>query len=143
MILLGAFKSTVLDSPTLVALATVGVILAAVYLLYMVYETFFGELTDEANAAMPDVNAREFGLMAPLIVLMLVLGFFPNPFLKQTAPATDFLLDTIETKRAAVLEQEAPPSHAAAPQRIQIAPPDTPAIEMEPQTLPSSPTNDR
>ncbi|PSQ61878.1 MAG: Fe-S-binding domain-containing protein [Bacteroidetes bacterium QH_10_64_19] len=106
LILLGSFKSTVIDSPVLIAFATTGVILAAVYLLHMVYRTFFGELADEANAQMADLNAREFGLMAPLIVLMFVLGFVPNPFLRQTAPTTEFLLDTVEKKRAAVQEME-------------------------------------
>ena len=105
LILLGAFQSTVLNSPVLVALATTGVILAAVYLLHMVYRTFFGQLTDEANARMPDMNAREFGLMVPLIVLMFVLGFYPNPFLQQTAPTTEFLLETVEEKRAAIRSQ--------------------------------------
>ena len=105
MILLGSFKSTVLDTPGLVVLATTGVILAAVYLLHMVYRTFFGELTIEANAEMADVNGREFLLMAPLVVLMLVMGFFPNPFLRQTKPTTDFLLDKIESKKAAAIEQ--------------------------------------
>src|SRR6056297_2652724 len=46
MILLGSFKSTVLGSPGLVVLATTGVILAAMYLLHMVYRTFWGELTN-------------------------------------------------------------------------------------------------
>ncbi len=107
LILLGAFKSTLVGSPALIALATTGVILAAVYLLWMVYKTFFGELTNEANRAMADVNGREFVLMAPLVALMLIMGFAPTPFLQQTAPTTDFLLETIETKRTAVLEMEA------------------------------------
>ncbi len=115
LILLGAFKSAFVGSPALIALATTGVILAAVYLLWMVYKTFFGELTIEANRTMADVNLREFVLMAPLVVLMLVLGFAPNPFLQQTEPATDFLLDTIESKRAAVLNGEI---------RYQVAAPD-------------------
>jgi len=139
LILLGAFKSTVLNSPTIVAFATSGVILAAVYLLYMVYRTFFGELTDEANAQMEDLNLREFVLMAPLVVLMFVMGFFPNPFLKQTEPATQFLLETIEQKRAAVIEQETAPRQVEnAPQRVEIAPLESPTVPMKPSAL----TND-
>ncbi len=138
LILLGSFKSTVIDSPVLVALATTGVILAAVYLLHMVYRTFFGELTDEANAQMADVNAREFGLMAPLIVLMFVLGFFPNPFLRQTAPTTEFLLETVEEKRAAVQKME---NDAAAtveePTQVQPAPPEASEVTIDvPATTP-------
>ncbi len=106
MILLGSFKSTVLDSTTLVALATSGVILAAVYLLHMVYNTFFGELTHTENAEMTDMTMREFVLMAPLAILMLVMGFYPQPFLNQTQPTTDFLLETIEAKHIAAIEAE-------------------------------------
>ncbi len=107
LILLGAFKSTVVGSPVLIAFATTGVILAAVYLLWMVYKTFFGALTNEANREMADMNGREFALMAPLAALMLILGFAPNPFLQKSENATDFLLETMETKRMAVLDAAA------------------------------------
>jgi NADH-quinone oxidoreductase subunit M len=100
LILVGSFKSTVLDSPLLVAVATSGVILAAVYLLWMIYRTFFGEVTVEANLSMPDVNLREFALMAPLIILMIVMGFAPNSFLQKSEPTARYLLEVIEAKRA-------------------------------------------
>lgn len=140
MILLGSFESAVLDSPLLVALATTGVILAAVYLLHMVYRTFFGELTNEANAQMPDMNAREVLLMLPLIVLMFVLGLFPNPFLQQTEPTTEFLLETVEKKRAAI-ENGAAQRQAAAsrkkPKKVQVAPPETEEVVLDlPQSTP-------
>ncbi|PEN14889.1 Fe-S-binding domain-containing protein [Longibacter salinarum] len=104
LILVGTFKSEVIASPVIVGLATTGVILAAVYLLYMVYATFFGELTNEANATMPDMNGRELALMLPLAVLMFVMGFFPTPFLKQMEPSTTFIMETIEERRADALE---------------------------------------
>jgi NADH-quinone oxidoreductase subunit M len=132
MILLGSFKSTVLGSPWLVVLATTGVILAAVYLLHMVYRTFFGELTLEANAEMADVNGREFLLMAPLVVLMFVLGFFPNPFLRQTEPTTEFLLETIEEKRMAAQEQAEAPDPTA---KVPPAPPEAEEVTVDPQEL--------
>jgi NADH-quinone oxidoreductase subunit M len=133
LILIGSFKSTVLGSPELVAFATTGVILAAVYLLYMVYRTFFGALTDAANAQMADMSAREFVLMAPLVVLMFVLGFFPNPFLQKTAPTTEFLLNTVEEKRAAVRAQasdQASPS--ARPEKVRKAPLDPGDLSVDP-----------
>jgi NADH-quinone oxidoreductase subunit M len=138
LILLGSFKSTVIDSPVLVALATSGVILAAMYLLHMLYRTFFGELTDEANAEMADLNGREFALMAPLIVLMFVLGFFPNPFLRQTAPTTEFLLETVEEKRAAVEARAADaPATADEPSKVPAAPPEAEEVSIEiPETTP-------
>jgi NADH-quinone oxidoreductase subunit M len=133
MILLGSFKSTVLGAPWLVALATTGVILAAMYLLHMVYRTFFGALDDEANAEMADVNGRELLLMAPLVVLMFVLGFFPNPFLRQTEPTTEFLLETIEEKRMAALEQAESDDPATA--QIPVAPLEAEEVSIEPEQL--------
>ncbi|MFB6231087.1 MAG: NuoM family protein [Salinibacter sp.] len=133
LILIGSFKSTVLGSPGLVALATTGVILAAVYLLHMVYRTFFGELTDAANAQMADMNAREFLLMAPLVVLMFVLGFFPNPFLQKTAPTTEFLLNTVEEKRTAVRDQASDrASPSARSGKVQEAPLDPGDLSVDP-----------
>ena len=114
LILLGSFDSEVLASPLLIAFATSGVILAAVYLLWMLYRTFFGALDKEANRTMPDMNLREIALMAPLAVLMFVLGFAPNSFLQKTEPTTEFLLEAIEQKRLAVVENEARAANMAA-----------------------------
>ncbi len=107
LILLGSFKSGVIGSPVLIALATTGVVLAAVYLLWMLYRTFFGPLDNERNRDVPDMNLREIVLMAPLAVMMFVLGFAPNSFLKKTEPATQFLLETIEQKRLSGIDSEA------------------------------------
>ena len=106
MILLGSFESEVLGAPFLIALATIGVILAAVYLLWMLYRMFFGPVRVEANRGMRDLNLREIALLVPLVVLMFVLGFAPNPFLEKSEPATTFLLDVIEAKRELALEAE-------------------------------------
>ncbi len=100
LILIGSFKSTALNAPVLIALATTGVILAAVYLLWLLYKMFFGPLVGEANTNMKDLNAREIGLLVPLVILMLVLGFYPQPFLEKSEPATRHLLEMIESKVA-------------------------------------------
>ncbi|MBO6576618.1 MAG: NADH-quinone oxidoreductase subunit M [Rhodothermales bacterium] len=100
MILMGSFKSTVIGSPLLIAFATTGVILAAVYLLWMVYRMFWGSLERDENRFMQDLNARELALLAPLVVLMVWMGFGPKPFLDLSEPSAEFLLDTIEAKQA-------------------------------------------
>jgi len=107
MILIGAFKSTVIGHPGLIALATTGVILAAVYLLWMLYQVFWGPITDQANADMADLNVREFAILTPLAALMLLIGFMPQPFLDKSDVAMQHLLDTIETKQAAMAEAAA------------------------------------
>lgn len=99
LILIGSFKSTALGSPFLVIVATTGVILAAVYLLYMVYSTFWGPLESDENRNMKDLNVRELGILIPLLVLMVVMGVMPKPFLDKSEPAVTELLQTIETKR--------------------------------------------
>ena len=101
LILIGSFKSTVLASPVLVAVATSGVIFAAVYLLWMVYRTFWGPLNKEENENLADLNGREIGLLVPLVLLMIVLGVAPNPFLAKSEPAVRDLLEMVETKLAA------------------------------------------
>ncbi len=99
MILLGAFQSDLIGHPVLIAAATSGVILAAVYLLWMVYKTFFGKLDNEANRTLRDMTGREIALMIPLVVLMFALGFAPNRFLQKSEPTARFLLESIRAKR--------------------------------------------
>ena len=100
MILVGAFSSDVLASPLLVALATTGVILAAVYLLWMLSRMFFGPLTEEANRKMKDLSFRELLVLIPMALLMIILGLMPQPFLNLSEPSAERLLETIERKRA-------------------------------------------
>ena len=107
MILMGSFKSAVIGSPVLIAIATTGVILAAVYMLWMVYGVFWGSLESDENRDMADLNLRELALLTPLAVLMIWIGFGPKPFLDLSEPTTEFLLETIEAKRA-YLPEEAP-----------------------------------
>ena len=68
----------------------------------MVYKTFFGEVTIEANREMKDLNGREIGLLLPLAALMVVLGFFPAPFLNLSERGVQSVLQTVEAKRLAV-----------------------------------------
>jgi NADH-quinone oxidoreductase subunit M len=103
LILLGSFRSEVIGNPWFLAVATAGVIVAAIYLLVMLYRTFWGPITLDANRRMVDLNFREIGLLLPLAVLMLVLGFYPTPFLAKSEPAVVALLETIQEKRALAL----------------------------------------
>ena len=115
LILLGAFKSDVVGFPILIALATTGVILAAIYLLWLLYRTFFGPVTDPHVSEMRDLNGREVAALVPLVVLMVVLGFAPAPFLRLQEPAVAELLQTVQRKQAVALGTAAPPAPDAAP----------------------------
>jgi NADH-quinone oxidoreductase subunit M len=89
--LLGAFVT----SRWYAVVATTGVILAAVYLLWAVQRSFTGEPEGE-NVGLPDVNLRELVTVVPLLGLSLFLGFHPGPVLDRVEPAADALVEHIE-----------------------------------------------
>src|SRR5262249_18818118 len=60
-----------------------GVILAAVYMLGMVQRVFFGPLTNPKNKLIPDLTRRETLALAPLVLLVFLIGFFPNVLLDR------------------------------------------------------------
>jgi NADH-quinone oxidoreductase subunit M len=67
-------------------LATVGIILAAIYILWMYQRTMTGPVREEV-AGMPDLKARELWAVGPLIALVVVLGVYPQPVLNIINPA--------------------------------------------------------
>ncbi len=67
-------------------LATVGIILAAIYILWMYQRTMTGPLREEV-ASMPDLHARELWAVGPLIALIIVLGVYPKPVIDLINPA--------------------------------------------------------
>ena len=75
--------------------ATSGVILAALYLLWAYQRVFHGEPQGD-NATIPDMTWRERGVMAPLLVLIVLLGVYPRPVLERIEPAVDRLIAHVE-----------------------------------------------
>ena len=75
--------------------ATAGVILAALYLLWAYQRVFHGE-PDGANASMPDMNRRELLVLAPLLAAIVGLGVYPKPVLDRIEPAVDRLVAHVE-----------------------------------------------
>jgi NADH-quinone oxidoreductase subunit M len=67
-------------------LATLGIILAAIYILWMYQRTMTGPVRDEV-ASMPDLKPRELWAVGPLIALIIVLGVYPKPLLNIINPA--------------------------------------------------------
>ena len=76
LILVGSFSF----SPRLVIFSTLGVILSAAYILWMVQRVMYGEVTNEKNAALPDLNTREWATLLPLVFLSLFMGVFSSLF---------------------------------------------------------------
>jgi len=74
-------------------LATTGTILSAAYALWLYRKVIFGALEKPHLAALTDLNAREMLIFAPLVVLALLLGFFPTPVLDLSASSVTALLE--------------------------------------------------
>src|SRR5947208_2378602 len=71
-------------------------ILAAIYLLWLVQRVFYGPITNEENRHIPDIAWNEVAAMAPLIVLMVWIGLYPNVFLRKMSPSVQRLLSTVQ-----------------------------------------------
>ena len=80
MILLGSFVGGAF-SIWYVVLATTGVILAAVYMLWMFQRVMFGT-PDDINASLPDLKPREIVVLLPILLFIVWIGVGPNTFLK-------------------------------------------------------------
>ncbi|HET7226265.1 MAG TPA: NADH-quinone oxidoreductase subunit M, partial [Candidatus Eisenbacteria bacterium] len=85
LVLLGAFRA----HPAWAAWAATGVILSAVYMLWMFQRVMFGPVTHEENAKLTDLSLRERLVFAPLLVLIVWLGVMPQPLLDRVQPALD------------------------------------------------------
>jgi NADH-quinone oxidoreductase subunit M len=89
MIITGTFVSTKLGHVNGIQAvgATIGVILGALYMLGVVQKMFFGPVTKKENQNLPDINGRELVAVAPLVIMVFVIGLFPNIFLSQMKQA--------------------------------------------------------
>src|SRR6185503_1554293 len=120
-ILVGSYKSAVLDLRWATVAATAGVVLAAVYLLKMLYLTLWGPITRPENEGLKDLSLREILALAPLCVLMLWIGVAPACFMD---PSTAHLGQLLGNVRARIQVPAQPDQVAAAePQRRESASP--------------------
>ena len=78
----------------LAVLGTTGIILAAIYVLYLYQRTFQGVVTEKV-AKFRDVNAREVAAVAPLIALIILFGVYPKPLLDIINPAVKATLSDV------------------------------------------------
>jgi NADH-quinone oxidoreductase subunit M len=98
LILIGSWTTTAIQRSWIATmLAATGVIWAAVYMLWMLQRVVFGKLTKPENANLPDLNAREIGLMVPLLALMLFMGVFPRPFLDRSKGSVEEIRARVAT----------------------------------------------
>ncbi len=87
LVLLGVAQT----APYLAAVAGVGVILGAAYLLWMFQRVFYGPADRPEVRRMADVDRRELWCIVPLVVWMVWLGLAPTPFLRRAEPAVRWI----------------------------------------------------
>jgi NADH-quinone oxidoreductase subunit M len=97
LILLGAFNAT----PGWTVAAASGVVLGAIYMLWMYRRVIYGSLKNPANEKLQDLNAREIILLAPILLLIVIMGVYPQPFLQRLKPAVELSLKKIAAVTAA------------------------------------------
>ena len=105
LILMGAFNSEILNNSTFAILGTTGVILAAVYMLWMYQRVMFGPVKHEENKKLKDLNAREIGLLIPLVIFMVWIGIKPVDYMQYTESTVNTLIEESNEKKLAVIER--------------------------------------
>lgn len=96
LILIGAFKSTFLANIWYSIFAATGVILSAVYMLWMYQRVIFGKLTNPANKELHDLNKREIGILIPIILFIVWIGVYPSMFLNKSEKSVKMVIDRME-----------------------------------------------
>ncbi len=92
LVLMGSYATL----PVHTMIAASGVVLAAVYMLWAYERVFTGVPDKEENRLLSDLTPREIGILAPLAVLIILLGVYPSVLLDKIEPSTEALLDRIE-----------------------------------------------
>ena len=117
LILIGTFRT----HPWIAAIAATGVIFAACYMLPMVQRVLLGALDRDENRELDDIGMRERLILAPMLVLIVLMGVWPGPFLARTRTSVDALLERLESRGADVAR--APAVESAAPEGLTFAAP--------------------
>jgi NADH-quinone oxidoreductase subunit M len=97
LILVGAFQW----NRPVAALATTGIIFAAVYMLWMYQRVVFGEVTREDNRRLTDLSVREWVVLVPVLLFIVWIGVYPAPFLGLTEVSVQALVSQVQAKAAA------------------------------------------
>lgn len=98
LIILGAFHARAVYG----VMAAVGVVLAAVYLLWMYQRVFLGEVTNEKNRGLADCDAREKLVLIALAAVILAMGIYPQPFLRRMDTTVAVLIQRVERSTLAL-----------------------------------------
>lgn len=89
LILLGVFKVNIWYA----VFGATGLILGAVYMLWAYQRVMFGALDKLPNKLLKDLNVREVVVMIPIVVMFVVMGIYPGPFLSRIEPSVEKLIN--------------------------------------------------
>ncbi len=101
LILVGTFLGKNPNAKLFALLGSLGVVLGAVYMLWMFQRVMFGPVTNEKNRNMPDLNKRELAYLIPLLVFIMLMGVYPKPFLSRMEPSVQHFLKRFEAVQEA------------------------------------------
>ncbi len=82
----------------LTLLAGTGIILGAIYMLTLYKRVFFGEITNEKNRGLKDLNAKELTALVPLVALVVILGVYPKPVLEPIDTSIKSMIELMYKK---------------------------------------------
>jgi NADH-quinone oxidoreductase subunit M len=136
LVLVGAFESKL---RWYAVIASSGVILSAVYMLWMYQRVMFGKLDNPKNQKLEDLNGREIAIMLPLVFLIFFMGLYPAPFINKMAPALDKVIQQSSIRQAALpqtmqmmpqgaMPEAMPPTHPGMPEGNPAMPAGHPAM---------------
>jgi NADH-quinone oxidoreductase subunit M len=80
--------------------ASLGVVLAAAYLLWMLQRVLYGELSNPENARLPDLSPREATVLVPLVALAIFMGLASPLFTRTIEPSLDRMLRQVRARSA-------------------------------------------
>jgi NADH-quinone oxidoreductase subunit M len=104
LIFVGAFRW----SPKLTAFAATGVILSAVYMLWMFQRVNYGPIRNEHNRTLPDLTPREWAMTVPIVALAIFMGVYPNLFLKPMEASVNRIIERVNGHQPAQVQMPAP-----------------------------------
>jgi len=106
LILLGSFAGFFEHASVYTAVAATGVILSAVYMLWMFQRVNYGPMTNAKNRGLRDLSVREWFVIAPVCAMCIVMGVAPGIFLKPMEPAVRKTIDHIRPASSTPLNTE-------------------------------------
>jgi len=95
LVLMGSFARNKIYG----TIAALGMVLGAVYMLWMYQRVFLGKLNNPSNAGMTDIGLRERFLLLPILAIMLWIGVYSAPFLRRMDASIRMVQQKIENAR--------------------------------------------